>query len=196
MKRKKFFIITTALIFFHLFANPLQSCVGRVLILALSDSPDQEVVGTLMATLITERTGTAVEIIKPGNEEAVHKAVIDGKAQIYINYLNTGKAHTTDVGDITDDNELYVQVRQNYLDKFNFVMLKPFGYKGPSEADGSITFPVTTKETIKGFPVLDRVINKLGGKITNEVVKELSEQAKTDEIKKVVKKYLKDHKMI
>ncbi len=196
MKRKNYFITVAALIFFHLFANPLQSCVGRVLIFALSDSPDQIVVGTLMATLITERTGTTVQFIKPGNEEAVHKAMTEGKAQIYLNYLNSGKALTPDVGDVTDDNELYVKVRQNYLDKFNFVMLKPLGFKGPNEADGSICFPVTTKETLKGFPVLDRVINKLGGKITPELIAELREKGKTEGLAKASKTYLKKNRMI
>lgn len=196
MKRKNYFIIAAALIIFHLFANPLQSCVGRVLILALSDSPDQQIVGTLMATLITERTGTTVEFIKLSDQEAVHNAMLEGKAQISLTYLNTGKAHTADVGDIADENELYVKVRQNYLDKFNFVMLKPLGYKGPTEADGSICFPVTTKENLKGFPVLDRVINKLGGMVTVEVINELSEKAKTNDLKVVVKDYLKEHKMI
>ncbi len=196
MKRKNYFIIVAALIFFHLFANPLQSCVGRILILALSDSPDQRIVGTLMATLITERTGTSVEIITPGDDATIHKAVVDGKAQMYLSYLNAGKARTPDLGEVTDENELYVKVRQNYLDKFDFVMLKPFGYKGPTKADSSICFAVTTKETLKGFPVLDRVINKLGGKVSTEVINELREKATHEDLKKVVKDYLKEHKMI
>lgn len=196
MKRKNCIIIVAALIFFHLFANPLQSCVGRVLILALSDSPDQQIVGTLMATLITERTGTTVEFTKPGDQQAVHKAMLEGKAQISLTYLNIGKEHTPGLEGMTNEEEIYVKVRQNYLDKFNFVMLKPLGYKGPNETDGSICFPVTTKENLKGFPVLDRVINKLGGVVTTELINEFAEKSKTQDLKVIAKEYLKANRMI
>jgi len=199
MKRKNYIIILATFILFLIYAIPSYSCVGRVLILGLSDSPDQVVVGELLATLINERTGTTVEIVKPGDQDAVHKAMLEGKSQIYINYLGSAKKYVEGIESVTDPNELFAKIRQAYIDKFGFVWLKPFGYNGPvgaDDANASMAVPVTTKAVLKSFPVLDRVINKLGGQIDTNLIKELQEKAKDEDLKDVVKDYLKSRNMI
>ncbi len=201
MKRKNLIITAAFFIIFQLLASPSYSCVGRVLVLALENSPDQTVVGQLLATMITERTGTTVEIVTPGDKKAIHEAMTTGKAQIYINYLESAKSYIEDAADIADPTELYATVRQGYIDEFDFIMLKPFGYDGPvangsAAANASLAVPVTTKEVLKNFPVLDRVINKLGGKVDHSILEELTKMSDGKDLKAVVKEFLKTRNMI
>lgn len=56
--------------------------------------------------------------------------------------------------------------------------------------------PVSTSEVLKRFPVLDRVINKLYNKVDNDAILELVKKAEEEDVKKVVKDFLKSEKMI
>ncbi len=83
------------------------------------------------------------------------------------------------------------------------VWLRPLGYEGPltaaaatTEGNVSLAVPVTTREVLNRFPVLDRVINKLGGRIDARTLQQLIEQTETDEIAVVVKNFLKDQNLI
>jgi len=84
------------------------------------------------------------------------------------------------------------------------VWLKPFGFKGPltikgdsnKKGSGSLAAPVTTKDVLRKFPVLDRLINKLGGRVDNSIMEELKRKAEGQEVKEVVREFLKAHKLI
>jgi glycine betaine/choline ABC-type transport system substrate-binding protein len=91
MKGKKYFIIISGLILLHLLATPLLACKGRLLNLAVGNSPDQLIMGKMLSIMINERTGTTVEIVQVEDIKAAHEAVLNGLAEIYINYI--GMAH-------------------------------------------------------------------------------------------------------
>jgi glycine betaine/choline ABC-type transport system substrate-binding protein len=55
---------------------------------------------------------------------------------------------------------------------------------------------VTTREVLNRFPVLDRVINKLGGRVDERTLKLLIEKTQSSEITAVVKQFLKDQNLI
>ncbi len=83
------------------------------------------------------------------------------------------------------------------------VWLKPFGYQGPltSEAnpgkDGiTLAVPIAAKDTLRKFPVLDRLINKLRGRIDNNTMDELMEKTKNRDAREVVKEFLKTQRLI
>jgi glycine betaine/choline ABC-type transport system substrate-binding protein len=87
MKGKKYFIIISGLILLHLLATPLLACKGRLLNLAVGNSPDQLIMGKMLSIMINERTGTTVEIVQVEDIKAAHEAVLNGLAEIYINYI-------------------------------------------------------------------------------------------------------------
>ena len=200
--RGKFTItVLSALLFFHLFAGSSYSCVGRLLVLAVGDTPDQVVMAEMLSLLVNERTGTSVELVKPGNLEACKEAVKQDKAQIFFNYVGVAQAEMGEVTDNGNTQEIYNKVRQHYLDTYDMVWLKPFGFSGPMDQNskvenGSMIAPVSTSEVLKRFPVLDRVINKLKNKVDDKTIADLVEKSKDKDVKEVVKDFLKSKKMI
>lgn len=201
--KKSYLILILALIFFTLLPNPVHTCVGRLLIVAVSDSPDQAIMGDILSVLINQRTGTTVEVVRPGDVKSCHEAVLNGKANIYINYIGMGRSSIAGSNNVDDPQKVYTLVSQSYMEKFGMVWLRPFGFQGPltHETGGehdpaSLAVPVTTKDVLKKFPVLDRLINKLGGRIDNNTINELRQQVEKGDIEGVVKEFLKAEKLI
>ncbi|MBE9505113.1 MAG: hypothetical protein IME96_13165 [Proteobacteria bacterium] len=202
MKRIFFILIINAM-FFVLAVNSLHSCVGRLLIIAVSNSPDQIIMGQMMSVLINERTGTTVNITQLGDLKACHETVLKGKACIYISYIGVAQGDMEGADVINDPQESYTLVSQSYLEKFDMVWLKPFGFQGPltnkahSKKDrGTLAAPIATKDTLRKFPVLDRVINKLGNRIDNNIIEELRKKTENQDVKKVVREFLKAQNLI
>jgi glycine betaine/choline ABC-type transport system substrate-binding protein len=155
--------------------------------------------GQMLSVLINERTGTTVEVVQSGDVKSCHETVLDGKANIYINYIGEAFANSGGASETDDLQEAYTLVSQRYLKEFGMVWLKPFGFQGPADEENvhsSLAAPVTTKNVLRKFPVLDRVINKLGGKIDSATIEELEKKAKDQDIKKVVKEFLKGQRLI
>ncbi|MDY6987472.1 MAG: glycine betaine ABC transporter substrate-binding protein [Thermodesulfobacteriota bacterium] len=203
MKRVPFVLIL-ALMSFLFLANPLHSCVGRLLVVAVDNSQDQVIIGQMLSILINERTGTTVDIVKPGDLKTCHEAVLKGEADIYVNYIGDGLVLTGASSGGDDPQKVYTLVSQAFLEKFEMVWLKPFGFQGPmaSEANpakkksGTLAAPVTTRDVLRKFPVLDRLINKLGGRVDNSIMEELRKKAEGQEVKEVVREFLKAHRLI
>ncbi len=201
--KRKIFVFILGLLVFLLPANTLHSCVGRLLVVAVSNSPDQIIMGEMMSVLINERTGTTVNITQPGNLKACHEAVLKGKACIYISYIGVAQADMEGADAVNDPQESYTLVSQSFLEKFDMVWLKPFGFQGPltneahSKKDrGTLAAPIATKDTLRKFPVLDRVINKLGNRIDNNIIEELRKKTENQDVKKVVREFLKAQNLI
>ncbi|MDY6955103.1 MAG: glycine betaine ABC transporter substrate-binding protein, partial [Thermodesulfobacteriota bacterium] len=165
---------------------------------------DQVIMGQMLSILINERTGTTVDIVQPGDLKTCHEAVLKGEADIYVNYIGDGLvlAGAPEGGD--DPQKGYTLVSQSFLERFGMVWLKPFGFQGSmaSEANpghegvGTLAAPVTTRDVLRKFPVLDRLINKLGGRVDNGVMEELRKKAEGQEVKEVVREFLKAHRLI
>ncbi len=203
MNKKTAFILSFCLFFLHVIAIPSQSCVGRILTVSTNESIEQKLMGQLLATYITERTGTTVNIITAADVDVCEEQIKQCKADIFINYLNVGLANIYGTAAAGEDQEKYGLVKQHYIETFDMVWLKPLGYKGPVINDNgeessqvSLAIPVTTREVLNRFPVLDRVVNKLGGRIDRRTLQRLIEAAKTDEPESVVRKFLKDQNLI
>lgn len=201
MKGKYIIAVLSTLLLLNMTANLAHSCVGRLLVLAVGDTPDQVVMAEMLSLLVNERTGTTVEFINPGDLKACQEAVKEDKAQIFINYIGSGKQNVQNIGEVANEHELFNIVRQQYLDDYDMVWLKPFGFNGPVNGDGaaaeaSIAAPVSTSEVLKRFPVLDRVINKLNNKVDNDTISKLVKKLEKEDVKKVVRDFLKSEKMI
>lgn len=203
MKQKTTFILACCIILLHAFVVPGQSCVGRILTVSVNDTIEQKVMGQLLATYITERTGTTVNMTTALDVKISEEQIKQCKADIFINYLNIGLAGMEGADTSGNTQETYALVKQYYIDKFEMVWLKPLGYKGPVTNDPqkedtnlSLAVPITTREVLNRFPVLDRVINKLGGRIDEQTLQQLIKKTETSEISVVVKDFLKDQNLI
>lgn len=195
-------IVASCAFLLYLFTAPAYGCVGRILNISIHDTPEQRVVGQLLATYITERTGTTVNLIIAKDGVSPEDQVKDCKAEIYLNYLDQGLAEIDPGKKDVDPQEAYGLVKRSFFDKFQMVWLKPLGYKGPlasnttDQKTGSLAVVVTTQQVLDRFPVLDRVINKLSGRIDMQTVQKLIQESEGKASVAVVKSYLKDQNLI
>jgi glycine betaine/choline ABC-type transport system substrate-binding protein len=203
MKGKKYFIIISCLILLHLLATPLLACKGRVLNLAVGDSIDQVIMGKMLSILINERTGTTVEIVQLEDTKTAHEAVLNGLAEIYINYVGMAHSGTEGPNALDDPRKAYILASRSYNKEFGMIWLKPFGFQGPmaqaapsGEVDRTMAAPVTTKDVIKKFPILDRLINKLAGRVDNKTLEELRKKSENQDVEITVREFLTSHKLI
>lgn len=203
MKQRITFIVSCCVILMLSLVVSGQACVGRILTLSVDDTIEQKVVGQLLATYVTERTGTTVNmvIVSAGtsNEELIKNAKVD----IVLTYLDAGLANIEGAVNTGEKQKDYGLVKQYYIDTFDMIWLRPLGYDGPlseatntSQESVSLAVPVTTREVLDRFPVLDRVINKLGGRIDARTLQRLIKETESKEIAVVVKKFLKDLNLI
>ena len=203
MKQRIIFSLSCCIILLLSLVVNGQACVGRILTISVNDTIEQKVVGQLLATYVTERTGTTVNMVTVSagttNEELIKNAKVD----IVLNYLNVGLANIEGAVNTGESQKTYGLVKQYYIDTFDMVWLRPLGYDGPlldatgaSQESVSLAVPVTTREVLNRFPVLDRVINKLGGRLDARTLQRLIKETETKEIAVVVKNFLKDLNLI
>lgn len=192
MAKKTMALLTGSVLLVALAVSPGQSCVGRVLNLTIDGSAEQKAVGQLMATYINERTGTTVTLVE--NQQSA-----DGTCatDVCIQYLKPALAGIG--GDQPqDEKEGYAKGKEFYLENKSIVWLKPFAFKGPvaNQAEASIAIPVSPREALGKFPVLDRVINKLSGMVSDSLVQEMIQKSQGADPAAAAKELLKAQKLI
>ena len=100
---------------------------------------------------------------------------------------------------IADSAELYKAVKERYNQDLNLVWLKPFGFSDERVApEGTVAeaAPVVRKDTLKKFPALARLINKLGGAIDLETIQKLETASAESSSRDVARKFLKENRFI
>lgn len=192
MAKKTMALLAGSVLLATLAASPGQSCVGRVLNLTIDGSAEQKAVGQLMATYINERTGTTVNLVE--NQQSA-----DGTCatDVCIQYLKPALAGIG--GEQPQDEQAgYAKGKEFYLENKSVVWLKPFAFKGPAanQAEASIAVPVSPREALGKFPVLDRVINKLSGMVSDSLVQEMIQKSQGADPAAAAKELLKAQKLI
>lgn len=192
MLKKTAAILSGTVLLTALAANSGQSCVGRVLNLTIDGSPEQKAVAQLMATYINERTGTTVKLVeKPQSADGTCAT------DVCIQYLKPALA-SMGGEQPQDEKEAYAKGKEFYMEQKSIVWLKPFAFKGPvaQQADASIAVPISPREALGKFPVLDRVINKLSGMVSDSLVQEMIQKSQGADPAAAAKELLKSQKLI
>ena len=193
MTKKFAMLLSGSVLLTVLTASPSHSCVGRILNFSVDGSPEQKAAGQLMATYINERTGTTVNLVE-------NPASQDGScpADICIQYLKPA-LDGMGGGQSQDEQDAYGKAKEYYLENKQIVWLKPFSFKGPAaqQAASSLAVPVSPRASLTKFPVLDRVINKLSGMITDDALQEMMAKLQSSNDPAVAaKEFLKSRKLI
>jgi osmoprotectant transport system substrate-binding protein len=175
------------------------SCVGKSLEIGTTGSVQQEVLANIIAELIAERTGTTVKVIPFKSSGEAHAALLKADIDMYVEYTGVGQTAILKDQPVSDASELYKAVKDRYNEELNLIWLKPFGFDAarslgvtlPAEAA-----PVVRKDTLKKFPALARLINKLGGMIDQQTIALLEKEAATGQPKRVAHGFLKNNRLI
>ena len=143
------------------------ACVGRKLVLGALDDARQGMVSRIISILIHERTGTTVEVkFFPSREELMEKVLKD-KVDLYVDYVDYALKAVNDFSGSLAGEERYRKVKREYDEEMNLVWLKPMGFEGRN-ADGvsqGLAAVVVRKGTLKKFPALPRLLEKIGTRV-------------------------------
>jgi len=176
-----------------------QACVGKTLVVGALDNPQQQVLAEMLSVLIGERTGTTVKVVSVAGHAEAHDAMIRAEMDMYVEYTGVGQVIILKEQPIADSDELYKAVKERYNQDLNLVWLKPFGFSDARyapEGTVAVAAPVVRKDTLKKFPALARLINKLGGSIDDPTMKELETASAAGNSRDVARKFLKENRFI
>ncbi|MDG5467887.1 glycine betaine ABC transporter substrate-binding protein [Deltaproteobacteria bacterium IMCC39524] len=176
-----------------------QACVGKTLVVGALDNPQQRVLAEMLSVLIGERTGTTVKVVSVAGHAEAHDAMIRAEMDMYVEYTGVGQVIILKEQPIADSDELYKAVKERYNQDLNLVWLKPFGFSDERyapEGTVAVAAPVVRKDTLKKFPALARLINKLGGSIDDPTMKELETASAAGNSRDVARKFLKEKRFI
>lgn len=179
--------------------SPSVACVGKTLVVGALDTPQQQLLANMLAILISERTGTSVKVVPAASHAAAHEALLRADLDMYVEYTGIGQVQLLGGAPIADRAALYKAVKERYNQELNLVWLEPFGFVDKELAPAGTlaeAAPVVRKDTLKKFPALARLINKLGGAIDQATMQKLETGIKGDNAKDLARKFLKDNRFI
>ncbi|MDY6847713.1 MAG: glycine betaine ABC transporter substrate-binding protein [Thermodesulfobacteriota bacterium] len=180
-------------------AGQATACVGKTLVIGTTPSAQQQLLAEIVSLLISERTGTTVKIERFEGADATHQAQMRAEVDITIGYTGEGWVRVLQQAPADDAQAVFDQVKERYNKELNLIWLQPFGFEHPSSVSAERAdqvAPVVRKDTLKKFPALARLINKLGGAIDNENLDALDRQAQERAMRDVARDFLRDNRLI
>ncbi len=169
---------------------PAEPCVGRKLVFGTLSEGRDAMVSRVLSILVHERTGTTVELAFYPGEDELFAAAREGKVDLFVGFAGT---------DLPPEQAL-VAVRKLHEEEFNLAWGKMLGCGGFA-ADGTPrgpAAPVVRKDTLKKFPALPRLLEKVGGKValTDEIVRSLLEKGGNGREERAARDWLREVKLI
>jgi len=187
------------LIFLPVSVGTAQACVGKTLVIGAATNTQQQVLAQLLAVLISERTGTTVKVVEFENHQQIHQALLKADLDMYIEYTGAGQIDILHAKPLTDAKTLYQAVKTAYNQDLNLIWLKPLGFQAVGVTPAGVpaeAAPVVRKDTLKKFPALARLINKLGGRVDAEEIHKLEAEAASQTPRRVARTFLKQERLI
>jgi len=175
------------------------ACVGKTLVIGSTGTLQQEVLAELLAVLIAERTGTTVKVVQFKSVGEAHQALLQADLDMVVGYTGVSQVEILHGPAIADRAQLYEAVKGAFNQDLNLVWLQPLGFDEPRVAPQGATAeaaPVVRKDTLKKFPALARLINKLGGKVDADAMLAMERQAAEQPPKQVAREFLKQNRLI
>lgn len=193
-------VVLVALAAVTAFPSHSESCVGRKLVLGSLENDRPGMVSRILSILIHERTGTTVEVKFFSNREKLLASVRKGKVDLYVDYIDSAAARMKIEIPSAEAKERFKAVKRRFEEELNLIWLKPMGYTGKS-VDGRQLGPASTvvhKDTLKKFPALPRLLEKLGTRVVLDDTRldGLVDKTRSEKPARVARGYLKEVKLI
>lgn len=180
--------------------NLSSACVGRTIYIGQEKNPESMILTEMLAILIRERTGTTAVLKVLKQNENGHDMLEKGDIDIFVEYTGKSFVEVLKRKDILEKDKVSEIVRQEYQKRLNLVWLEPFGFESKiyKLELPCCPAPVIRKQTIKNFPALPRLLNKLGGIVDDKVRDELLEKVNNsmESITDIAREFLKWKKLI
>jgi len=171
------------------------ACVGKTVVIGSKGGVQQDLLAQVLAMLISERTGTTAKVVRFDSTAAAHEALLRAEIDMYVEYTGVAQRETLKGEAAGDAAAIYAAVKESYNRDLNLIWLEPLGFSLKDEATAQAA-PVVRKDTLKKFPALARLINKLGGKIDPTEMVQLEQQAAAQPLPEVARGFLKAERLI
>lgn len=198
MKKTRGLILTLVLLL-TLPALPAAACVGKTLVIGSTGTVQQDILAQMISILIAERTGTTVKVVQYDSTAAAHEALTSADLDMYVEYTGVGQTEVLHGEAIADPEALFQAVKEVYNRDLNLIWLTPLGFDEPRVVPAGLpaqAAPVVRKDTLKKFPALARLINKLGGTIDAATMQRLEADASGRNVQEVARQFLKEGRLI
>ena len=184
---------------------PVEACVGKTVFLGRMPGREQEVLAEIFTWMVSERTGTTIQTRPFPDSRTTHAALQTAEIDLYLE--DPGVAMREILGHQSGGTpaELRETVRREYEQRFNLIWLEPWGMTGRAAQGGvapasvaapALVAPVIRKDTLKKFPALSRLVNKLSGVVDDATLARLVQESEKRPAREVTKQFLKDKRLI
>lgn len=198
---KRAFLIVTAVVAATACAAawwPVEACVGKTIFLGRLPGREQEVLTEMFVWMVSERTGTTIQTKSFADSRSTHAAIQTADIDLYLE--DQGVALRDILGAPGGAGAAGVRdtVRREYEQRFNLIWLEPWGMTGPPAGSAAPTLvaPVIRKDTLKKFPALSRLVNKLSGVVDDATLAKLVQESEKRPAREVTKQFLKERRLI
>jgi len=192
--------ITINIINIAMIPLPSHACVGRKLILGSLEGERQGMVTRLLSILIHERTGTTIEVKYYPDREKLLQSVRKGKVDLYVDAVDGALSRIGEDPASLSPEERFSTIKSRFDEELNLIWLKPMGYVERDAANVPLgpAAVVVRKETLKTFPALPRLLEKIGTRVVldDELLDTLVSRGRYERPAKVAREYLKEVKLI
>lgn len=199
MKRLSLLLLFLLTLLLSATVVPATACVGKSLHIGSSGTVQQDLLAEILSLLISERTGTSVKVERLSSAATAHDALLKADLDIAVEYTGASQQDFLKGPQINDPQQLFDTVKTRYNEELNLVWLQPFGFDEPRAVKGNIpaqAAPVVRKDTLKKFPALARLLNKLGGVIDASTMQRLEVAASKGNVREVARDFLKKNRLI
>jgi len=187
---------------------PVEACVGKTVFLGRMPGREQEVLTEIFTWMVSERTGTTIQVKALPDSRAMHAALQTAEVDLYLEDQAVALREILGKPAAGNGAEQRETVRSEYEQRFNLVWLEPWGMTGRSApaaptaaapagpAAPGLVAPVIRKDTLKKFPALSRLVNKLAGVVDDETLAKLVQESEKRPAREVTKQFLKEKRLI
>jgi osmoprotectant transport system substrate-binding protein len=207
---KRFVVAVTALALLAAsvaaFRPPAEACVGKTIFVGRLPGREQEVLAEIFSWMVSERTGTTIQTKSYADSRTMQTALQGADVDLYLEDQGVAMREILGLPVSGNQAELRETVRREYEQRFNLVWLEPWGMTGRSAqvavagpavaATPTLVAPVIRKDTLKKFPALSRLVNKLSGVIDNATLAKLAQESERRPAREVAKQFLKEKRLI
>ena len=176
------------------------ACVGRKLVIGSLKADRPGMVIRILSILIHERTGTTVEVKFYPDRDKLLAAVKKNKVDLYVDHVDSAIDRLKVEVSSTEEGERFNAVKRRFEEELNLIWLKPMGYSGIDHDGRSLgaASVVVHKDTLKKFPALPRLLEKIGTRVVLDDgrLDSLVKKARSEKPAKVARNYLKEVKLI
>jgi osmoprotectant transport system substrate-binding protein len=184
-------------------AGDANACVGKTLQVGVVARSEEKMLTSLLSIMVNERTGTSIKVREFPTFRECFTALEKNDIDVAVVFMGQGAAEILGQGGEFPPT-IPEEIKNAFNQRFNLIWLEPWGLTDQGrhlkDRQGQVVTtqvaPLVRKETLKEFPALARLINKMAGRLDGERMQALLKKADGGRADAAAREYLKAEKLI